>query len=163
MHSRDTGVLSRFGTWRERCRLDRSHSRRELDHVAKNQFVRNIQPAILSAVTTLLCPHCQTPTSDKAGVCRGCGAEIVRGASRGERLLLGVGFVITAIVLAGVLLRILEIAHGNPPLPPPKPEYGFWVLLAVIAVVVVPYMAGTRVARLFWRSRIRFYRRYQHQ
>jgi conjugative relaxase-like TrwC/TraI family protein len=56
-----------------------------------------------------------------------------------------------------------ELARGASPLPPPKAEYGFWVSLAVIAVVVVPYMVGTRVARLFWRSRIRFYRPYQHQ
>lgn len=31
------------------------------------------------------------------------------------------------------------------------------------AAVVVPYIMGTRVARLVWRSRIRFYRSYQHR
>jgi hypothetical protein len=72
-------------------------------------------------------------------------------------------FVIAAMFLGGMLLRVLEIARGAPPLPFPKAEYGFWVLLAVIAVVVVPYLMGTRVARLVWRSRIRFYRTYQHQ
>jgi hypothetical protein len=96
-------------------------------------------------------------------VCRGCGAEIVRGANRRERLLTGVVCVIAAMFVAVVLLRVLEITRGAPPLPFPKAEYGFWVLLAVIAVVVVPYIVGTRIARLLWRSRIRFYRTYQHQ
>lgn len=49
----------------------------------------------------------------------------MRGASRRERLLTGVGFVITAVFVAGVLLRVLETARGAPPLPPPKAEDGF--------------------------------------
>jgi hypothetical protein len=96
-------------------------------------------------------------------VCRGCGAEIVRGASRRERALIGVAFVVAAMLVGAVVLRALEIARGAPSLPAPKAEYGFWVSLALIAVIVVPYFLGTRVARLFWRSRVRFYRHYQHQ
>ena len=92
-----------------------------------------------------------------------CGAEIVHGPSRRQRALIGIMFVFGAMFVAAVLLRVLEIARGAPPLPFPKAESGFWVLLAVIAVVVVPYMVGTRVARVIWRSRIRFYRHYQHQ
>jgi hypothetical protein len=72
-------------------------------------------------------------------------------------------FVFAAMFVAGVLLRVLEIARGAPPLPAPKTEDGFWVLLALIAIALIPYMVGIRVARLFWRSRIRFYRNYQHQ
>jgi len=72
-------------------------------------------------------------------------------------------FVIAATFLGGVLLRVLEIARDVSPLPFPKAEYGFWALLAVIAVVIVPYVVGTRVARMVWRSRIRFYKTYQHQ
>jgi len=101
--------------------------------------------------------------SEGAMVCRGCGAEIVRGASRRERALIGAMFVIAAMLVGAVVLRSLEIAHGAPPLPPPKAEYGFWVVLAFIVIVFIPYMLGTGIARLFWRSRIRFYRRYQHQ
>jgi hypothetical protein len=67
------------------------------------------------------------------------------------------------MLLAGVLLRVLEIAHGGPPLRPPKAEDGFLVLLAFIVIVFVPYLVGARVARLLWRSRIRFYKTYQHQ
>jgi hypothetical protein len=96
-------------------------------------------------------------------VCRGCGAEVVRGASRRERALIGAMFVIAAMLIGAVVLRALEIAHGAPPLRPPRAEDGFLVLLAFILIVFVPYIVGSRVARLFWRSRIRFYRRYQHQ
>jgi hypothetical protein len=53
-------------------------------------------------------------------------------------------------------------SRGAPPLPSPKAEDGFWVFLALMVVVFIPYVVGTRVARLFWRSRIRFYRTYQH-
>ena len=96
-------------------------------------------------------------------VCRGCGAEIVRGASRRERVFIGVVFVLAAMFVTAVLLRALEMTHGGPPLPVPRAGDGFWVLLVLIVIVLIPYMLGTRVARLFWRSRIRFYRNYQHQ
>jgi hypothetical protein len=96
-------------------------------------------------------------------VCSGCGAEIVRGASRRERSLTGVGFVIAAMLIAVVLFRSLEIMRGTPPLSGPKAQDGFLFFVGVIAVVIVPYILGSRFARLLWRSRIRFYRMYQHQ
>jgi hypothetical protein len=96
-------------------------------------------------------------------VCHGCGAEIIRGASRRERLLIGVAFVIAAMLVGAVVLRALEIAHSALPLRPPKAEDGFLVLIGLIVIVFVPYILGTRIARLLWRSRIRFYRNYQHQ
>jgi predicted nucleic acid-binding Zn ribbon protein len=111
----------------------------------------------------LACPHCQTPVSDRAPVCSGCGAEVVRGASRRERSLIGVVFVIAAILITGLLFRGLEIARGALPLSSPKAEDGFLFLIGLIAVIVVPYLIGSRIARLLWRSRIRFYRTYQHQ
>jgi hypothetical protein len=78
------------------------------------------------------------------------------GPSRRQRALIGTMFVFPAVFVAGVLLRVLEIARGAPPLPAPKAEDGLLFLGALIAVVIVPYILGTRVARLFWRSRIRF-------
>jgi len=96
-------------------------------------------------------------------VCRGCGAEIVRGASRRERALIGVAFVIAAMLIGVVLLRALAIARGGAPLSSPKAEDGLLVIGVLIAVVVIPYIMGTRVARLLWRSRIRFCKTYQHQ
>jgi predicted nucleic acid-binding Zn ribbon protein len=111
----------------------------------------------------LLCPHCQTPASDSVRVCRGCRAEIVHGASRRERSLIGVMFVIAAMLITAVLFRSLEIMRGAPPLSAPKAEDGFLFFIGLIAVVVIPYLVGTRVARLLWRSRTRFYRAYQHQ
>jgi hypothetical protein len=79
------------------------------------------------------------------------------GPSRRQRALIGTMFVFAAVFVAGVLLRVLEIARGAPPLPVPKAEDGLLFLGALIAVVIVPHILGTRVARLFWRSRIRFY------
>jgi hypothetical protein len=67
------------------------------------------------------------------------------------------------MLIAVVLFRILEIAHGAPPLPLPKSEDGFIFVVGLVALAVVPYIMGTGVARLVWRSRIRFYRTYQHQ
>jgi len=67
------------------------------------------------------------------------------------------------MLIAVVLFRSLEIMRGAPPLSAPKAEDGFLFFLGLIAVVVGPYILGSHVARLFWRSRIRFYRAYQHQ
>jgi uncharacterized membrane protein len=93
---------------------------------------------------------------------QGCGAEILRGASRHERSLIGVGFVIVAMLIAVVLFRSLEIMQSAPPLSSPGAEDGFLFVGGLVAVVVIPYIIGIRAARLFWRSRIRFYRTYQH-
>ena len=101
--------------------------------------------------------------SEDSRVCRGCGAEIVRSTSRGERSFIGVLFVIAAMLVTVVLLRSLEIMRGVPPLSAPKAEDGFLFFIGLIAVIVVPYLMGTRVARLLWRSRIRFCRTCQHQ
>jgi len=87
----------------------------------------------------------------------------VREASRRERSLIGVMFVIAAILITVVLFRSLEIMRGAPPLSAPKAEDGFLFFIGLIAVVVVPYLMGTRVARVLWRSRTRFYRTYQHR
>ncbi|MDQ6912262.1 MAG: zinc ribbon domain-containing protein [Verrucomicrobiota bacterium] len=114
-------------------------------------------------MNALVCPHCQTAVSEDSRVCRGCGAEIVRGANRRERSLIGVVFVILAMLIGVVLFRSLEIMRGAPPLSAPKAEDGFLLFVDLIAVVVVPYIIGTRIARLLWRSRTRFYRAYQHQ
>jgi len=114
-------------------------------------------------VKTLACPHCHTTIPDRAGVCTGCGAEIVRGLNRRERSIIGLGFVALAILIAVIILRAVEISHGKPALPSPKAENGLIVIAAFFLIVVVPFLIGSRVARLIGRSRIRFYRAYQHQ
>ena len=82
----------------------------------------------------------------------------MRGATRRARSLTSVGFVIAAMLIAVVLFRSLEIMRRAPPLSGPKAEDGFLFFLGLIAVVVIPYIVGTRIARLLWRSRTRFYR-----
>lgn len=77
----------------------------------------------------------------------------MRGATRRERSLTGVGFVIAAMLIAVVLFRSLEIMRDAPPLSGPKAEDGLLFFLGLIAVIVIPYIVGTRVAHVLWRSR----------
>jgi hypothetical protein len=60
-------------------------------------------------------------------------------------------------------LRALEIARGAPPLPSPNAQHGLLVLAAIVVLLILPYVIGTRAAGILWRSRIRFYRNYQHR
>ena len=96
-------------------------------------------------------------------MCAGCGAEVVRGLSRRARSLVGFLFVVLAVLLATVILRALEIAHGRPPLSSPKAEDGLFVIGAFVLLIIIPFMVGSRAARLLWRSRTRFYRTYLHR
>jgi predicted nucleic acid-binding Zn ribbon protein len=114
-------------------------------------------------MNVLLCPHCHKQVPESASVCTGCGAEIVRGLNRRERSFVGLSFVVVALLIGVVIWRALEIAHGTPVLPSPKAEDGFFVIAGFIVLVVVPYCIGKRIARLFRRSRVRFFRSYQHQ
>jgi hypothetical protein len=100
---------------------------------------------------------------ETASVCTGCGAEIVRGLGRRGRSFVGLIFVAIAILLFGVFLRAYEIAHGTPFLKSPKAEDGPYAILGILLIVIIPYLLGTRIARLFRRSRVRFFRSYQHQ
>jgi predicted nucleic acid-binding Zn ribbon protein len=114
-------------------------------------------------VKTLVCPHCHTQVPESASVCTGCGAEIIHGLNRRERSFVGVSFVVVALLIGVVIWRALEIAHGTPVLPSPKAEDGFFVIAGLIVVIIFPYWIGKRIARLFGRSRVRFFRSYQHQ
>jgi hypothetical protein len=66
------------------------------------------------------------------------------------------------VLIAVVILRVLEVVHGGSPLPSPKAQDGLIVIAAVALLLVVPFLIGSRAARLLWRSRVRFYRQY-HQ
>ncbi len=109
-----------------------------------------------------MCPHCHTQVPETASVCTGCGAEIVRGPTRRERSALGCGFMIVAILAMLLLLHALEVLQGRSPLPSPTAEGAFSFFLALIALLAVPYLLGKAVARMLWRSKLRFFRRYHH-
>ncbi len=112
---------------------------------------------------TLVCPHCNTTVPDRAGVCSGCGAEIVRGLTRRERSIVGLAFIALAVLIATLSFRAYEIAQGHPFLRSPRAQDGLFVIAAFLGLVVVPYVIGKRLARFFWPSRVRFFRSYQHQ
>jgi hypothetical protein len=75
----------------------------------------------------------------------------------------GLIFVAIAILLFAVFLRAYEIVHGASFLKSPKAEDGPYAILGILIVVIIPYLLGTRVARLFGRSRVRFFRSYERQ
>ena len=112
---------------------------------------------------TLVCPHCHTQIPESVSVCVGCGAEVVRGLSRRQRSFVGLAFVAVAILIFGIFLRGYEIANGHPFLRSPKAEDGLLVIAGLFLVVFLPYLVGIRVARLVRRSRVQFFRSYQHQ
>ena len=87
----------------------------------------------------------------------------MRGLSRRQRSLVGLAFVAVAILIFGIFLRGYEIANDQPFLRSPKAEDGLLVIVGLIFVVFLPYLVGVNVARLFRRSRVRFFRSYQHQ
>jgi len=49
---------------------------------------------------SLVCPHCRTAVPDDVSVCTGCGAEIVRGATRRERAGAGCATAAVALIVA---------------------------------------------------------------
>jgi predicted nucleic acid-binding Zn ribbon protein len=111
----------------------------------------------------LACPHCQTLVSNGARVCSGCGAEVVRGATRRERFLTGAVFAIAAFLILTVVLRMFEIERGSLLLPSPKADGALFIFLGLIGLLVFAYIIGKRVAHFLRRSQVRFYRAYRHQ
>lgn len=105
---------------------------------------------------SLQCPHCRTSVDARASVCAGCGAEIVRGASRNEKNIAGCLFSFAGLVLSLIVLGALAA---------PKLDYGKGLVAIVGLVVVVALfnMVGVGVAKLLFRSKLRFFRNYRHQ
>jgi len=111
----------------------------------------------------LACPHCQTPVSDGARVCSGCGAEVVRGATRRERFFAGVVFAAGAFLILAVVVRMFQIERSSLLLPSPKSDGALFIFLGLIGLLLFAYIIGKRVAHFLRRSQVRFYRVYRHQ
>jgi hypothetical protein len=104
----------------------------------------------------LVCPHCDSQVSERANVCVGCGAEIVRGATRRERTNVGCAFAFLAL-LVGL------VAMGASLLPAPNSDSALFVVLGLSGFVFFGSLVGNALARLFHRSKLRFFRTYDHQ
>ena len=112
---------------------------------------------------SLVCPHCQTQVPNNANVCTGCGAEVVRGATRQERSRVGLLFTLAALPVLGVILRAIEIGTGSTTFPSAHSAAALFFVLGSILYFVFAFIAGRSVAGLFRRSQVRFFRSYQHQ
>ncbi len=105
---------------------------------------------------TLICPHCDGTVSERARVCRGCGAEIIRGATRNEREVAG-----CVVTLLGMPV-VLAVVGISGVLPHPRDDRALYYVLGLIVSAVVMYKIGTLLARWLRRSKLRFYRSYEH-
>ncbi len=104
----------------------------------------------------LVCPHCNSHVSEHASVCVGCGAEIVRGATRRERANMGCAFALLAVPIG--LVAIGSALPRNA-----KPDEGLPVFLGLLAFVLLAFFAGQAIARWLHRSSLRFLRSYEHR
>lgn len=89
-------------------------------------------------------------------MCVGCGAEIVRGATRRERT--GAG-----CAVASVFLFIALAIVGMRPLPLSASDEGFFLVLKLAGVVFVGNLLGRLIMRWFRRSSLRFFRSYENR
>ncbi|MEP6668762.1 MAG: hypothetical protein ABJF10_06400 [Chthoniobacter sp.] len=104
---------------------------------------------------TLVCPHCATKVPQHASVCVGCGAEIVRGATRQERSAGG-------CVFALLVLAVSMVIVGMGPMPDPRDDASLFLVLKFIALVIIANVVGRLLMRWVRRSKLRFIRPYEH-
>ena len=95
-------------------------------------------------MNTLVCPHCLNVIPQAASVCTGCGAEIVRGATRRERGSAGCA---TALLLVVTTFAVA----GLRPLPPPGSDEGLLLITEFLAVALVGNLIGCWLMRRFRR------------
>lgn len=91
-----------------------------------------------------VCPYCATEMPDGASICRGCGAELVIGASSRERESGGkwgaaLGFIVYLSMLNNVRGLSFTIIH-------------------LLAVMFLGYLAGAVVAIAMNKHQVRFFR-----
>jgi hypothetical protein len=108
-------------------------------------------------VRNLVCSHCQSVVNPNASVCAGCGAEIVRGASRKERATAGCLSSIIGVLIAFAALGFILPSVGS------SNKFGLPVVLAILLSAVVFNLLGRLLVRLLFRARLRFFRAYQHR
>ncbi len=108
-------------------------------------------------VKTLVCPHCQSSVYPNASVCTGCHAEIVRGASRKEKTTAG-----CLAMCIGLLVTLIAIGAVLPSLGAPS-EKGFAVVVGLLLSAVLFNLGGRALARVMFRTKLRFFRAYQHR
>lgn len=88
-------------------------------------------------------------------MCAGCGAEIVRGATRRERSAAGCVFAVVALLVA-LTFAVMGTMPGL------YEDAAFFLILKFVAVALIANVVGRVAIRLACRSRLRFLRTYQH-
>jgi hypothetical protein len=89
-------------------------------------------------------------------------AEIIRGATRRERRLVGILFAIGAFVVGAWFFHTWGTIQGSSLLPRPDSDVALFFFLGIIGLVIAGYILGSSLARLFRRSQVRFFRSYRH-
>lgn len=86
----------------------------------------------------------------------GCSAEIVRGATRGERSSAGCGVALLAMFVTMLIASV-------PRLPDPRDDATLFLVLKLIGVAILGNVVGRVAMRWMRRSKLRFIRSYQHR
>ena len=93
----------------------------------------------------------------EASVCLGCGAEIVRGASRREKSTGGCLLTIVGLVVTMSVLGLVLPAYGI------GSESGLAIIVGLIVAAVILNALGRVLVGFLFRPRLRFFRTYRHQ
>lgn len=101
----------------------------------------------------LVCPHCDSTVSSRAHVCVGCGAEIVRGATRAERRRLASIFGFLAF-----LIGLFYIGASNPP--DPRSDAALFLVFGFLVFILFSSLVGSALARILYSKKPRFVREY---
>ncbi|MDQ6912068.1 MAG: hypothetical protein M3128_04255 [Verrucomicrobiota bacterium] len=76
--------------------------------------------------------------------------------------MIGLLFALGAIPVFAFIFGVLQI-RGAIPQPDARDSQALFYFLGTIGFFVCAYLVGATVGRMFWRSKVRFFREYRHR